>query len=702
MKLTLRQTDIIKIILNSEMNSPCNIQFISEQLDISTRTVLRELSVIEDWFKENNLLLVKKAGVGIYWDKNCNSKKEVITLLQDALASKEYSKEERKRYIIKEIIYTHQPIKSNYFLIKLGISSKTFKLDMNGIAKWLEYYGILLINKPAIGISILEDERNIRKAIIGLIYEIYGDELFINLLKIEQKHFVSSDIKKSNSHNKINCFEFINLSNINKIKEIMLPIRTSIHCTDGAYINILIYLLVLVNRIQNNFFIETQSNECISDDTMKYFLLARKIAIYLEKQFNCITLESEIIYLANYLATLDLNFEQEFNIKINQDVKELIFFIQNKTNIKFELDENLANDLIHHLKFSIPRLERKISVQNFHINFLKQNYSEIFEATKESLDIILKRYNIYDVPDEEIAFITMHFGNSAEKMFENYTLRVVLICPSGIGTAKMLKTSLNKTFSFFEIVNTLSIIDLDIEKLKREHVSLIISTVQLELDFPTVKVNPILSAQDKINLRNLVKDLATFNDKNLIVKKNMLEQKVIYNSNIPNIREITQYGLEIINIIDSVFLYKSNLISSKYEMIQKVATLIGKTNQDIIEISEKLVSRERITSTYLKQFNVYLFHCKTVGVKDLRFGFIKLTRTFQNSTGDVVKGALVLLIPQNANKIYVDIASAISGHLAEEAILEKIIHTKTKFDISNIIEDILSRVFIDYINETGE
>ncbi|ONI40410.1 hypothetical protein AN396_06270 [Candidatus Epulonipiscium fishelsonii] len=700
MKLTLRQTEIIKIILDSTINVPCNMQFISTKLNISHRTVSRELSAIEDWFKENNLLLVKKAGVGIYWDQNHITKEEVINLLQNALASKEYSKEERKRYIIKEIINSKQPIKSSYFIMKLGISSKTFKMDMDEVTKWLHYYGVSVINKSAIGIAVVENEINIRKAIIGLIHEIYGDELLINFLNGD---FILSSIKGNTSNvSNIKMLEFINLKTLNIVKEIMTPIKNNIHCNDGSYMNILMYLVVLSYRMQNNCFIAIQNNEYVNNDITKYITLAKKIIIYLEEQFKCNMIENEIIYLANYLATLDLNFEHEFNIKISQNVKELISIVQNKIGIKFEADICLLNDLIKHLKFTIPILEKKISIQNFQIDFLKENYIEIFEATKEGLNIILKRYNIDEVPEEEIAFITMHFANSAERMFDNCKIRIVIICPSGIGTARMLKTSLMKAFSFFEIVNTLSIVDINTNQLKQDNIQLIVSTMKLDLDFPNIKVNPILSAQDKVDLKFIVKDLVTFTNEDLIAKNQIKEPTASYNTSYLNIREITQYGLEIINIIDSVFLYKSNVMSSKYEMIQKVATLVGKTPKDIIEISEKLVARERITSTYISQFNVYLFHCKTSGIDNLKFGFVKLIRPFSNSSGDVVKGAIALLVPQSTNTMYTNISSAISENLAENAIMEKIMQAKNKFEISNIIENILLKMFINYINETGE
>ncbi|HBG0147335.1 TPA: HTH domain-containing protein, partial [Clostridioides difficile] len=60
-KITSRQKKIILMIVeNSKKNIPITISEIAGMLELSSRTVLRDMSGIEKWFDENDFNFVKK------------------------------------------------------------------------------------------------------------------------------------------------------------------------------------------------------------------------------------------------------------------------------------------------------------------------------------------------------------------------------------------------------------------------------------------------------------------------------------------------------------------------------------------------------------------------------------------------------------------------------------------------------------------
>ena len=78
--LTSRQRDIIRI-LSKTAGNPIPVGAVSEKLDVSSRTVLRELPAIEKWLDENDFTFIRKPGVGLSIDEDPES----IKLLQELL-----------------------------------------------------------------------------------------------------------------------------------------------------------------------------------------------------------------------------------------------------------------------------------------------------------------------------------------------------------------------------------------------------------------------------------------------------------------------------------------------------------------------------------------------------------------------------------------------------------------------------------------
>ncbi|WP_254150762.1 HTH domain-containing protein, partial [Clostridioides difficile] len=82
-KITSRQKKIILMIVeNSKKNIPITISEIAGTLELSSRTVLRDMSGIEKWFDENDFNFVKKPGVGLILEENIENQKFIIELLE--------------------------------------------------------------------------------------------------------------------------------------------------------------------------------------------------------------------------------------------------------------------------------------------------------------------------------------------------------------------------------------------------------------------------------------------------------------------------------------------------------------------------------------------------------------------------------------------------------------------------------------------
>ena len=95
-KISSRQKEIILLLAQNTSNKPITISEVAKELNISTRTVLRDMTKIESWLDENDFKFIKKPGVGIYLDETLDSKQFIIELLQEEKIEKVIQKKKEK------------------------------------------------------------------------------------------------------------------------------------------------------------------------------------------------------------------------------------------------------------------------------------------------------------------------------------------------------------------------------------------------------------------------------------------------------------------------------------------------------------------------------------------------------------------------------------------------------------------------------
>ena len=59
-KISSRQKEIILLLAQNTSNKPITISEVAKELNISTRTVLRDMTKIESWLDENDFIQKKK------------------------------------------------------------------------------------------------------------------------------------------------------------------------------------------------------------------------------------------------------------------------------------------------------------------------------------------------------------------------------------------------------------------------------------------------------------------------------------------------------------------------------------------------------------------------------------------------------------------------------------------------------------------
>ena len=114
--------------------------------------------------------------------------------------------------------------------------------------------------------------------------------------------------------------------------------------------------------------------------------------------------------------------------------------------------------------------------------------------------------DIDDFPDDEIAFIVLHFGSALVMREEANSIKALIVCPTGIGTSKMLASRIKKEIIEIDSVEIKSIKDIQQDANLKSY-DVIISTVRLPfIDMDYILVSPLLSEENILKQSEVFKE----------------------------------------------------------------------------------------------------------------------------------------------------------------------------------------------------
>lgn len=180
MSVSIRQRMILEILLLEEQE--ITIGEIAERIEVSTRTIHRELPCIEGVLKEYDLELVKKSGIGIQIQGDVEDK-EALRYSLFNLTTTEYTPNERKAIILCALLETSEPLKLISLAIDLKVTTATISHDLDDLETWLIKYDLTLLRKRGYGVEIQGSESAKRRVMSSLIAENLDEHDLLSMIK---------------------------------------------------------------------------------------------------------------------------------------------------------------------------------------------------------------------------------------------------------------------------------------------------------------------------------------------------------------------------------------------------------------------------------------------------------------------------------------------------------------------------------------
>ena len=663
--LTTRQKSIIRILTRMD-GRPITVAVISEKLGVSTRTILREVPAIEKWMSDNDFNFERKPGVGMLVGEAPETLRFIEELLDADNLVPMYSRQERRKHILGELLFSDEPVKSLVFTSKYKISDGTLSEDLDVLDTWLRDYSVQSIRRPGLGVFVEGTELAIRQAISNAVLEFCDVERIPGLITQG-----TSDDEKMQSLSREPLLVFLTPQllrfSIRILKE--TEARLNIYYTDSGQIALIVRIALSIYRIRSGHSLTELNMDMDGLRGLSELPTAKLITFEIEKKFDLEVNAKEKIYLAMHLsATRILSRGSSFSdplqaLNIRQVVMAMTSVAEQLTGIPFKSDSTLINDLVSHISMTEKQLELNLVSRVTYTEDLKRTYPEIYAATETACEVLREWVQPRVIHDAEIGLIAMHFAASAER-YQNskQKVSVAVVCPTGIGSSRMLAATLTGAFHNLEVRKVISAFSIDTQALRDNGIDLIISTTDLHIDFPYIVVEKVLKAQDKLLVSQEIDRIG----------KEKLQRRIQQGGrhamimDVDDIRRTSEIGAEIVEILNHFRVVRQARAENIRQMMEMAASVFAGSEEDIRRLADCFQEREKLGATYIPDMQICLFHGACDLVEHSRFGFLVLDEPLA-TTETLIRGAVIMVVPESFRDSYrVEPAGRLSALLVED------------------------------------
>jgi mannitol operon transcriptional antiterminator len=685
MYITSREKAIIELIIKT--SGKHTALSIASSLNVSARTVQRDLKSVEIIIKQFDLVLTRNSNQGLLIE---GKNEQIFRLIQHLSSTELIDQPPQERKLRLFLAILEEDLYKTQVLAKyLGISAATLAAYLDDLAQWLSHFQLQLIRKRGVGVELYGSEANKRRALAHFIMQNFYEELIEKLFLLEKGTLAEERI----------LHYFIP----DYLREVISLVNAAFHSShirlaDSGYLEIVLHTTITLQRAESQFYMEKDAiipkREFASE-----FDVMLEICRQLEIKLDIALCESDILYLAQILKGTKLRGAQGVpydSIVLAQKIKNVIQSVSIQIHMDLTNDFSLFQGLLAHMEPSLFRIRQKMESFNPLKEEIKRKYPILFMAVKNSVEEIFK--DIDHFPDDEIAFMVLHFGSALVLLEENLSIRALVICPTGIGTSKMLASRIKKEITEIDYIDIKSIKDIT-GQVDLKAYDLILSTVRLPfMNAEYVLVNPLLSQENittiktflQNNLETLTKGKRYQKISQRVSSPPTTEQNVRLTDLLQDLKEVQQ---SIEEIIHNFRFYRMDQLVSQERILEK---MILRAEAEYLltnpaDVLNSLREREKKGGLGIPETNIALFHARDKHVRELIFQITHLPEPCMVKGMDgnqvMMKNLLLMLAPEELTLREQEILSLISTNIIEsdEAILvfssanEELIYKRLEF-----------------------
>ena len=695
MEFTPRIQQILRIMLNSR--GPVNKQDIADDIGVSKRTVQREFEYLELCIKKYGLKLENHKGKGVEIKGN----PETIEKLREDLGDQQYpdaaDRDGRRRRLLFELLRDRTPHKLFYYSQMLGVSEATAGNDMDALYPWLEESRLGIVKRPGYGVILEGDERDYRDAMRRFIEETAGQSDAYSSGDITGEIFAEALLDAADS----GIYSLLEGDTVRRVDKVLRGLNEPkiLQLADSAYAGLVIHISIVIERLQQGAALKSVPPEMGNLEFWDDYDLAVRILEAMEKEFEISIPRGELSYVLLHIRGAKMAYtgeEQEFPADLGDDrllpMIDRMIDVYNK-DIANELkeDEEFLRGLLVHLRPVLVRLSTGLRIHNPILEDIKEEYADIFEACRRAAQVITEETG-YEVNEEEVGFLAMHFGAAQERVRENkqYTRKVNIgiVCASGFGVARLMMTRLKDKLGDKAILKAYG--KGEINKYVITGTDFFVSTMNLDqLPVDYLQVSPLIPPKDLYKIEYKLEDYSH-------IRRDTTET--------PFNRRLDEAYFLIREIKSILRRYKRMETSETIrfrELLQFMTMQVTDSLHAAAALRDGIEERERLNSQIFPELGIALLHCRSGAVREPVFISCtpRGTGNFKDPYFKGIRAALLMVMPvDDDRKMHMEVLGSISGSMVTNPNFLKTIKTGREDEIRAELARELKCFFFDYLD----
>lgn len=686
-----REKKILSLML--EYPNGITLDDLQAQLQISRRTLYREIASIEKTIQTLDIQIIKPRGAGyriVGESTNLDKLKRQLTQKEEEFFADNVK---RQSAIVCSLLLQDEEVTIETLTIDFRVSIGTIVADLQTIELSLQDYQLSLLRLKGRGIKIDGQEKAKR--------QILGNLIFNGVSEYDFYHYLDSlnedTLDRKSQHFFLDLLSADSLY-LAKKSFYQLPQTILKNATDNQLQRVLILLALSIDRMRSNHWLNLTEGQTPRMDSIQ---LANQLMVKVAQHLQCSIPNQEVHLFAYQLEGINYKqlqniFLDAYDVELSYKIKEFIRFVSQESGYDFRKDEQLFNDLMAHMSAAIKRVANTLNVAP---NPLLMKVTEKYQWITQSVESQLKNvFGQYRFSFDEIGYIVIHFATSLERYPISKDLSVLVICSSGIGTARILESRIRKYLPEFKKVQIGKISQMS--QIDYKDYDLILATIFLPgFTLPYKVISPLLLEDEITEIRSQLYQLkstqAMTTKESLSPRLEMSSQQA--ELSFQEVYETMRVANQLLSSFDLKKVQANETIEETLSQIIK--DLTGTIVTDAKEVTQRVIDRYLIAPIGIPQTNMALFHCVDEEVKEPLFAIYELDKTFSipsmDRKGIALQRILLMLAPESMPESQKVLLGKISSSIIESDLNTEIYMSGSK----EKIYELLSTLFVNEVRK---
>ncbi|AIQ11975.1 BglG family transcription antiterminator [Paenibacillus durus] len=684
-KITARQRQMIQLLLDNR--EEITAAEIAGNIGVSVRTVHREMEDTEHILQDFGLTLSRKSGKGI----QMNGPETGLGQLRHFLRAEkpaEYSGEERKIFELCSLIETEEPLKLFALAHTLKVTVATVSNDLDELEPWVRKFGLQLVRRRGYGVEITGAEADKRRALCRLAAE-----------HLDQSDLVGRGPQPEGEGSPVfrKLLAAVGQSRLLNVENLLWDMEWNwtAELPESVYMELLLGLSVAVRRWEIGMVIHDSEEKAyprISDH--QNISGAEQFVKQLKNEMNLSLPTSETLYIAEWFdRAQESSGHDDFvhgDIGLMGLVYRLTEQVVKRTGFPFQSDRILREGLLEHVEQALRRIREGTRIRNPLLGPIRKDYQYLFRMIRDAVEEL--KLDLA-VPDEEIAFLVMHFGASTERLSQlRRNVRAILVCASGLSSSRLLGERLRKEMPQLEILGNVSWYEA--ARMPEEDYDLIISTIDLPMEKDQyIRISPLLTAEETDKLLRYIQNKAPAEDGSASAGEE--DQPVTGESVIGRLRSYKGLLDEIDGLVERFRYY--SLSNEGMDLENTIGAMLDKlrgsgVTDDPKTLQNRLLEREKMASQVIPDTRLALFHTRSSHVLMSSLTLYRLQSPLILDGNTEVTTILLMLAPKVLSKESLEVLSEISAMLLDTDLM-RLLEERPEQEIRTYLSAELLRFF---------